>query len=225
MSTIEDTVEAPLAFSEQIRQATWGDHEGAEHATYMDDLLAGKLTLAQYAVLKEQLWFVYLEIEKDAERFADDPAAQPFASKEWMDKLRRLPALERDLDFMSPGWRGTITPTPETAEYIARLKEKASDWAAGWIAHHYTRYMGDLSGGQMIARLAWKLYDISPEEGAEFYHFADVESPKGFRDAYREALDALPYGDEEKAAMVEEVREAYRLNTLMLTHLANYKPK
>ncbi|NLA35124.1 MAG: biliverdin-producing heme oxygenase [Actinobacteria bacterium] len=223
--TTTEAVETPLALSEQIRQATWGDHGDAEKATYMDDLLAGKLNLAQYSVLKEQLWFVYNEIEEAANRFADDSAAQPFASVDWMSKLRRLPSLERDLDFMNPGWRGTIEPTPETQAYVARLREKASDWAPGWVAHHYTRYMGDLSGGQMIARLAWKLYDISPERGAEFYHFADIESPKAFREDYRDALDALPLDEEERLAMVAEVKAAYRLNTDMLANLNAYLPR
>lgn len=222
--TTTEAVEAPLAFSEQIRQATWGAHGDAEGASYMDDLLAGKLTLAQYSVLKEQLWFVYREIEEAADAYVDDPAAQPFASKAWMDKLRRLPALERDLDVMNPGWRSTVIPTPETAEYVARLREKANGWAAGWIAHNYTRYLGDLSGGQMIARLAWKLYDISPDHGAEFYHFADIESPKAFRDEYRDALDALEFDEEERRAMIAEVAEAYRLNTAMLSNLNAYLP-
>lgn len=222
--TTTEAVETPLAFSEQIRQATWGDHGDAEKATYMDDLLAGKLNLAQYSVLKEQLWFVYQAIEDAAAQYADDPKAQPFASADWMNKLRRLPSLERDLDFMNPGWRDTITPTPETAAYVERLAEKANGWAAGWIAHNYTRYMGDLSGGQMIARLAWKLYDISPEQGAEFYNFADIDSPKEFRDLYRDALDALPYDEAEKLAMVAEVKEAYRLNTVMLANLNDYLP-
>lgn len=222
--TTTEAVETPLAFSERIRQATWGDHGEAEKATYMDDLLAGKLNLTQYAVLKEQLWFVYKEIEEAGETYVDDPKAQPFASREWLDKLRRLPALERDLDFMSPGWRDRITPTPETEEYVARLREKAYGWAAGWIAHNYTRYMGDLSGGQMIARLAWKLYDISPEQGAEFYHFADIPSAKDFREEYRVALDALPYDEDEKEAMIAEVREAYRLNTVLLENLKDHMP-
>ena len=51
------------------------------------------------------------------------------------------------------------TPPPPTA-YRARLLEQAAEWAALLVAHHYTRYLGDLSGGQAIGRILDRTFEL-----------------------------------------------------------------
>ena len=81
-------------------------------------------------------------------------------------------------------------------------------------AHHYTRYLGDLSGGQILARAVRSGF---PERaldrgGLDFYRFEQIAAPVPWKRAYRERLDALPLDGGQDAAVLEEVRAAFRLN-------------
>ena len=85
-----------------------------------------------------------------------------------------------------------MTPLPATAEYIARLNDiEATKDVARLLAHHYVRYLGDLSGGQVIGRMMQRHYGVS-DECVTFYRFAEIPKTKPYKDNYRAALDVLP---------------------------------
>jgi heme oxygenase (biliverdin-producing, ferredoxin) len=148
-----------------------------------------------------------------------DPVASRFIS----DKLTRLPALEADLEFLiGPDWRASIAPLPTTQAYVSRIRRVAATWPGGFVAHHYTRYLGDLSGGQFIGRLMQRRFGFDTN-GIGFYLFGDIADPKAFKDVYREQLDAAPWDDEEKERVIDEVLVAYRFNTELFEDLARAK--
>ncbi|MFT4231339.1 MAG: biliverdin-producing heme oxygenase, partial [Leucobacter sp.] len=93
-------------------------------------------------------------------------------------------------------------------------------WVAGVVAHHYTRYLGDLSGGQMIAKRVAKQHGLE-RDGIAFYDFAELGSLVAFKNGYRAALDALgaTLDADEKARMLDEVRAAYGFNTAVFVDL------
>jgi heme oxygenase len=204
-----------VRFSDAIKAASWNAHEHAEHSQYMQDLLAGRLDRRRYADLVAQNYFAYRILEDASTAMADDAVAGAFAIPE----LSRIAALEADLaDLLGPGWAGQITATPATTEYCERLKATCFDWAGGYVAHHYVRYMGDLSGGQVIRRIVERTYDLGPE-GTRFYVFDQIDDLKAFKERYRELLDATPWPAEEQERIVEEILVAYRLNTEVLDGL------
>jgi heme oxygenase len=176
----------------------------------MSDLMTGKGTREDYVALVAQHYFLYAALEAAALRFTDDAVAAPFIS----EHLTRLPALEADLDFLvGPTWRDTITPLPSTERYVERIEEIAEQgWAGGFVAHHYTRYLGDLSGGQAISRVMQRLFGFDTA-GVDFYLFDKIESPAEFKQNYRDALDAVDWDATERDRVIDEVLAAYQLNT------------
>ncbi len=76
----------------------------------------------------------------------DDPVGAPFVD----DRLTRLPAIVADLEAIyGAGWRDEIAPSEATATYVARLEEVCPTLGRRLrVAHHYVRYLGDLSGGR-----------------------------------------------------------------------------
>ena len=64
----------------------------------------------------------------------------------------------------------------------------AATWPGGFVAHHYTRYLGDLSGGIFIGRVMQRRFGFDTN-GIGFYLFADIADPRAFKDVYREQLD------------------------------------
>ncbi len=199
------------SFSTVIRTASHEQHVEAETSTFMSDLLGGRLGVDAYARYTEQLWFVYEALESHAERLAADPVAGPFIRPE----LYRLQALERDLAHLrGPRWRAGVTALPATRAYADRVRECAETWPAGYIAHHYTRYLGDLSGGQIIRDRAERTWGFEKKgDGVRFYVFEGITNPAAFKRMYRGLLDALPADDLEKQRIVSECKAAFGLNT------------
>ncbi|MDL4777001.1 MULTISPECIES: heme oxygenase (biliverdin-producing) [Thermomonosporaceae] len=197
------------AFSAQLRAATWSDHGDNEGSSYMSALVGGRLGREEYAVLVAQLHPVYDTLERAAaERMAADPVAGPFAFAD----LCRRDALEADLAFYyGPGWRERLAPSEATRRYCDRLREICFDWPGGFVAHHYTRYLGDLSGGQYIGKQVQLRLGLGADgDGVRFYRFPG--KPKGYKDRYRALLDAAPWDAAERERIIAEVKTAYRLN-------------
>ena len=210
------------SFSTLIRTASHEAHGEAETSAFMSDLLGGRLGVAAYARYTEQLWFVYDALERGAGRLAADPVAGPFVRPE----LFRLAALERDLAHLrGPGWRATLSPLPATREYAARVRECAERWPGGYVAHHYTRYLGDLSGGQIIRDRAEKTWGFTRKgDGVRFYVFDGVPNPATFKRSYRQLLDGIRVDDLEKQRVVGECRRAFALNTAVFRALGDEFP-
>ncbi|MBL3685635.1 DUF2470 domain-containing protein [Leucobacter zeae] len=213
---------ADQPFSAVIRTSSWGDHSDSEGASFMEDIMRGRGTKQDYVDLSAQHYFMYLALEAAAERVSADPAFAGFHS----DALARIPALEADLaHLIGDDWRERIAPVPATAAYAARIDEVAAEgWVAGVIAHHYTRYLGDLSGGQMIAKRVAKQHGLDGA-GVAFYDFSELGSPADFKNEYRAALDRLgeTLDEAERARMLDEVRAAYAFNTAVFVDLGKAK--
>ncbi|NUR42226.1 MAG: biliverdin-producing heme oxygenase [Streptomyces sp.] len=210
------------SFSTVIRTASHAQHVEAETSSFMSDLLGGRLGVDAYARYTEQLWFVYEALEAGADRLASDPVTGPFIQPE----LYRLAALERDLEHLrGPGWRTGVSALPATQAYADRVRECAERWPAGYVAHHYTRYLGDLSGGQIIRDKAEKTWGFARKgDGVRFYVFEGIANPAAFKRGYRELLDAIRADDLEKQRIVAECKRAFALNTAVFRALGEEFP-
>ncbi|WP_128381442.1 heme oxygenase (biliverdin-producing) [Streptomyces cavernae] len=212
----------PPPFSTVIRTASHEQHVEAETSTFMSDLLGGRLGVEAYTRYTEQLWFVYEALEEAAPELADDPVAGPFVRPE----LLRRDALERDLTHLrGAGWRDTVAALPATEAYAERVRECARTWPGGYVAHHYTRYLGDLSGGQIIRDKAEKTWGFARKgDGVRFYVFEGITNPAAFKRGYREWLDAIPADELEKQRIVGECRSAFAFNTEVFRALGDEFP-
>lgn len=210
------------SFSTAIRTASHQQHMEAETSTFMSDLLGGRLGVEAYARYTEQLWFVYEALETEADRLASDPVAGPFIRPE----LFRLTALERDLAHLrGPGRRAALSALPATEAYAARVRQCAEQWPGGYIAHHYTRYLGDLSGGQIIRHKAEKTWGFARKgDGVRFYVFEEIANPVAFKRGYRELLDGIRADDLDKQRIVAECKRAFALNTAVFRALGEEFP-
>ena len=217
----EPQTETP--FSQVIREGSWSDHDSSEGADFMANIMRGVGTLDDYIALVAQHYFMYEALESVVDAVSDDDLFAPFHDED----LRRLQAIEADLaELIGDDWKGRISPVPATLEYADRIREVGAEgWIPGIIAHHYTRYLGDLSGGQMIAKRVRKQHGFIDDKGIEFYNFASLGSLAEFKNRYREALDELgaTLDDSEQARVLEEVRRAYGFNTAVFIDMARAK--
>src|SRR5690606_36089292 len=130
--------------------------------------------------------------------------------------------LERDLAHLAgPGWRELLDQVPATAAYAARTEECARTWPGGYSAHHYTRYPGGLSGGQVIRGHAEQLWNLPHRaDGVRFYVFDGIGNPAAFKREYRALLDRIGADELEQRRILDEGKQAFVLNRAVFTELA-----
>lgn len=215
----DTTTRATTVLSVALREGTRAEHAAAEGTAFVDDLLSGRLDVTAYTDLAVQQHAIYTALEAaGCELARHDARARPVV----MTELHRAPAIDADLRHLLGGTRhpaGTRQPRvlAATREYAAHLRTTAADLTR-WVAHAYTRYLGDLSGGQVIHRALQRHYGLA-DAGLSFYRFADGGGVKALRDLYRERLDALPLSAEQHADVVAEARLAFASNRAVLAAL------
>lgn len=201
--------------SVRVRRNTVGAHDAAQRSGFLSALEGGRLPWEAYADLTAQHWFIYEALESAATSMADDPVVATFLFPE----LRRLPSLEADLRFLyGPRWADHLFALPATTVYCTRLRDVAHRAATGFVAHQYTRYIGDLSGGQYLGPAIARSYHLPGADGHRFFIFNGVD-PVSFKTHYRALLDTAPWSRTEQDEFIREVAEAYRLNIAVLDEL------
>lgn len=203
---------ATTPLSTLLREGSRAEHTAAEGSSFMSELLAGRVNGAGYAHYLSVLRRVYAALEQVGTDLADDPLASAVLDP----ALERLAALDADLDH----WGRVDEPSQAADAYVARI-ESSRSWGGLFIAHHYTRYLGDLSGGQAIGRLLNREFDLDGR-GVAFYSFAAIAKPKPYKDAYRARLDALPLEASERERVLQEVKAVFGLNGAIFAELSGH---
>jgi heme oxygenase len=203
-----------LPLSAAMREGSMAEHRQAEDSRFITELLAGRVDREGYADYLLRLRTVYEAMETLIRAHVDDPAVAAVHDP----ALERLDAIDADLDHWLPcGPRTTLSPA--AAAYRERL-EAAGAWGGLLAAHHYTRYLGDLSGGQAIGRALDRTFALGGR-GVAFYDFPAIPKPKPYKDGYRARLDALGLSRVEADRVVDEVKVAFRLNQALFAELAD----
>jgi heme oxygenase (biliverdin-producing, ferredoxin) len=202
-------------FAARLRRATMAEHREAETRGFITRLMAGGVPRAGFAALTAQYLVIYRELEAAAAAIRDDPTAAPFADP----ALSRVPALEADLAHLG----GAGAPIEASRRYAERLRAYASTSPEHFIAHHYVRYLGDLSGGLLVGRSVAATYGLG-EDGVAFYRFPLIADPKSYKAAYRARLDALDLPAERLDALVAEAQLAFALNSAIFQELGAAYP-
>lgn len=193
-----------------LREGTAQAHKEAEQSPFLKAFYAGTMTRAAYGQYLGSLWRVYRQMEASLRALE----AHPVAGMINFPALYRQESLEADLRFfLGPDWADKVEDLPGASEYVARLATVAESAPMLLPAHAYTRYLGDLSGGQMIKRTVGRALGLGDTtKGLSFYEFPEVERKGAFKERYRQQLDSLPINEEEAHQMVEEGILAFRLN-------------
>jgi heme oxygenase len=209
---------AELPLSKRIREDTREVHEHAEHAPFIQELLGGRLGLDEYAKLVVQHQAIYAALE-DAVAANVDPVVGEFLAKE----LSRVDAVQEDLDYLASAGVavGAIAVLPATERYCDHIRTVCLESPAALLANHYVRYLGDLSGGMIIARVLRRHLDLPEDKGTAFYSFPELASPREFKIRYRTLLDELPWDDARRDALIDEVNLAYQYNAEILYSLGS----
>lgn len=215
----------PIAMTEslsvRLRLGTKKAHRAVEKVQFVRSFLKGFLHRDSYLQYLCDLQLVYSVLEQELCFHASNPKLSPV----FHPQLFRSGALLRDLAHLAgPHWQRSIQPSGVARDYARRLSRLSRTTPHLLAAHAYTRYLGDLSGGQVLCKMAQVCLRIAGPEGLAFYQFPLVSDVAAMRTAYRQGLDELPLSEEESASMVAEAISAFEWNQAILTRLSAPAP-
>jgi len=132
----------------QLREGTSKSHTMAENVNFIKSFLGGVIDKSSYVEMLSKLYFVYEAIEKAMEENKEHEYIKPI----YFPELNRTQSLKEDLDFhYGERWLESTKISPATLDYVNRINQISKEKPELLVAHAYTRYLGDLSGGQMLA--------------------------------------------------------------------------
>ncbi len=198
-----------------MRDGSQAEHKDAEGSSFMAALLDGRVNETGYTEYLAKLRPVYAALEAVGAQLADHPIAGAVIDP----SLARLAAIDADLAYWTGGGPVPQVVSAASENYVARIRATLDDPSL-FVAHHYTRYLGDLSGGQAIGRILSRAFDLPEGQGVAFYHFDAVPKPKPYKDEYRARLDRLPLSEGEQQRVVDEVKVVFGLNGALFAELS-----
>lgn len=202
--------------AEQLREGTTKSHSMAENVSFVKSFLGGVVDKNSYRTLVANLYFVYSAIEKEMLNNQKHSSV----SLIYFPELNRKKSLEKDLEYYyGLEWKELVQPSAVTQTYVDRIHSIGKHQPELLISHAYTRYMGDLSGGQILKNIAKNAMQLSGDEGTEFYVFRDIDNEKEFKKMYRNALDLIPITDYQTNLIISEANVAFNLNMKMFQEL------
>ena len=169
-----------VALARQLREGTKKSHTMAENTGFISCFLKGVVDKSSYRNLLADLYFVYSAMEEEIEKLCENshPIISPIGFKE----LFRKEKLEQDLSFyFGSNWSELVKPSKPALEYEARIREIAKNNPELLIGHHYSRYIGDLSGGQLLKTITKKAMNLPGDDGLSFYIFEEIRDEKEFK--------------------------------------------
>ena len=208
MTTAMADISSPVSVVTALYLRTKTLHLEAERTGIIRDLLRGDASREGYILLLRNLLPAYRAMEQGLDRHRNSSRIGALADY----SLDRASAIESDLDALCGGrWSHGVPLLAEAGIYADRIAKAAEGDGARLIAHAYTRYLGDLSGGQILQRLLARSLQLRPSELTfyDFPRFGDLEALKA---GYREALDLAGARATDPNAIVEEGAIAFSLN-------------
>jgi heme oxygenase len=227
---------APTNLAGRLREATQALHATVERTGLMHRLLRGQLDRRGYCRLLRNLQPIYVALEAGLSRHADHPGLAPLGCA----ALYRSAALSADLQALhGAGWDAEITRVEASTRYGEHLAALSEHAPAALAAHAYVRYLGDLHGGQLLARRVAQTLGLGPAgdgapagspgrgevdgrgawPGLAFYDFGDAAAVGAHIGRFRAALGRIDDGADGAAGLVDEARDAFERHRLLFEQL------
>ena len=195
-------------------------HTEAERSGVMAALIRGHATRDEYLRLLAALHTIYATLEEQLAGHAGHAVLAPMAAP----AFARREALDADLVAgAGTAWRTSVRVAPEAEAYAAHLRTLSAERPALLLAHAWLRYLGDLNGGQILARV---LRAAPALEGmpTHFYEFPTLSDPRAAAAEWRGRLDALPLDPETMESLAAEACDGFRRHIALFRAIADQVP-
>lgn len=212
-----------------MREGTKVVHRAAETSVFTKRFLKGEINADEYGRYINSLYFVYKYMEELLEQYKEHQVVKII---HFPLELNRRESIEKDLEYFYGQERvAELTDpesmTPAVQKYVQAMKDACAKSPALLIAHSYSRYLGDLSGGQILAKRLKKAVLKLDEndgswdttEGLNFYLFNNLGNQTDFKNFYRERLNAAKVDQNTRDLIVAEAVNSFELNIALFDEI------
>jgi len=211
----QPAVGVPRGLAKCLKEGTQAAHTAAEQVYFVHEFVKGNIKKESYCQLIVNLHHIYQALEQELDKNSRNEILEPMY---FPVELHRTAALAADILFFC-GDRA-MKPSDAAVQYAKRLHEVGATHPELLVAHAYTRYLGDLSGGRVLKRALLRSFQLSEDSGgAELYNFNFIADIKAFKNMYRERLDSLPAQDTLVVEMVAEANRSFELSRQLFIEL------
>nr|YP_009397662.1 Heme oxygenase [Dipterosiphonia australica]ARW66848.1 Heme oxygenase [Dipterosiphonia australica] len=202
--------------AQQLREGTTKSHSMAENVSFVKSFLGGVVDKNSYRQLIANLYFIYEAIEEQIEKNKTNIAVRAI----YFPQLYRTQSLVQDLNYYyGSNWSAQIKPSSATQVYVDRINQIGYSNPELLIAHSYTRYIGDLSGGQILKKIAKSAMQLTDNKGTAFYDFNLIDNESTFKDLYRKSLNNIPLSNNQVEHIIAEANISFNLNMKIFQEL------
>ncbi|KAF4737039.1 Heme oxygenase 2 [Perkinsus olseni] len=191
-------------------------HRAAENVLYVRRFLRGGVSREEYVQFILGLYHVYSVMEGRLDTAVQ--AGNQLCKAVDFPEVRRVDSLRRDLNELvgvEEAEKLIECPLrPAVRAYCDRLSSIPSTML---LAHCYTRYLGDLSGGQILRKAAKR--HLGCDCPTHFYEFEEIGNCQAMKDRYKSAIDSCGIAADVADALVEESLCAYALNVQLFEEM------
>jgi len=212
------TSESSQGLAWSLKNGTKASHQEAERVHFIHEFVKGNISRESYCKLLVNLRHVYQVMEELWDRHWEHPLLEPLYFPE---ELARTASLEADCKFFGIDLSSQL-PSKATLAYTKQLRSVADSSPELLLAHAYVRYLGDLSGGQVLKKAAIRgLHLPTDGNGTQFYEFSRIPGKdfKKFKEMYRSRMDTLPVDAAQLEALVDEANLGFKLNMEIFSEL------
>lgn len=204
-----------MTFMTEVRERTRAAHDAAERSTFITALLDGRLDRRAYVELLRSLAPVYRALEQGLRATADESSVALFDHR----RLDRYDRIRADLAYFGQDPdRCARRPLRASDAYVTAVRD-ATSTPQRLLAHHYTRYLGDMAGGRIVASRLSSEYAID-SAALTYYDFSGLGDVRHYRRRYTDLLDLVPWSEEERREFVDQCLLAFALNASLFAELA-----
>lgn len=195
---------------DQLKTGTKDVHTVADKL-FTENFVKDTMDRVTYRHFLSQLYFLYDAMEEELRRNEKHPIVGPV---HFPDELERMASIEEDLAYYyGPAWRSEISCLPSTRRYVDRVRKIGSEQPELLISHAYTRYLGDVSGGQILKRIIGRLLSLPADgSGIAFFEFSRMESIPKFKQFYNSRMNSLELDDDTMSALVDEANVSFQFS-------------
>jgi heme oxygenase (biliverdin-producing, ferredoxin) len=181
-------------------------HRKAERRPFMVVFFKAQLPRDSYAEYLGRLSYIYEALEDVDEALKGDPVVGRMYSPE----LHRREAIDADMTFLlGADWRDGVSYTPATKAYVERIRSVAEEFAPGYVAHQWLRYLGNVLAQPVLQKIMKRAYDFT-EQGTAFARYDKIADPRAYLGEYHGRMNAMPLDDAAKQKVVDEANRAWQ---------------
>lgn len=199
-----------------LRDRTAQLHAEAERSGIIASILTGTVTPLAYGLYLRNLLPAYREMEQSLQRHRSLPGLGYMAQS----SLHRAARIEVDLDRLAgPRWPSELPLLSSGQRYGERVRWVGAEDPELLYAHAYTRYLGDLYGGQTLRRRLIRRFG-SHFRATAFTEFPAIEEIRDFAVGFGAALDEAGRHIADSDHVIDEAAVAFRLNIALSEEIA-----